>query len=128
MEGSINRNGGIFLTLLRQVAIILGICLAGELLNNLLNIPIPGNVLGMILLLLLLVTGVIKLEMIDKITKFLLEHLAFFFVPAGIGLLSNLELIKDQWFAIIVTITISTVLVMVVTGLTVQFLMRRWSA
>ncbi|SDK84284.1 CidA/LrgA family protein [Natronincola ferrireducens] len=116
------------MTLLRQVAIILGICLAGELLNNLLNIPIPGNVLGMILLLLLLVTGVIKLEMIDKITKFLLEHLAFFFVPAGIGLLSNLELIKDQWFAIIVTITISTVLVMVVTGLTVQFLMRRWSA
>ncbi|SES95739.1 holin-like protein [Natronincola peptidivorans] len=116
------------MTLLRQLAIVIGICFAGELINKAFNIPIPGNVLGMMLLLILLTTGIIKLEMIDEIAKFLLDHLAFFFVPAGVGLLSHLDIIKEQWIPIIGVILISTVIVMVVTGLTVQFLIRRWSA
>lgn len=119
--------GGNSLSLLKQLGIIVGICLAGELLNRIFRIPIPGNVLGMIILLILLVTGIIKLEMIEKISKFLLDHLAFFFVPAAANILNNLELIQSQWLPIMGVILISTVVVMTVTGLTVEFLIRRWS-
>ncbi|SNT10226.1 holin-like protein [Anaerovirgula multivorans] len=113
--------------LLKQLGIIVGICLAGELLNKILGIPVPGNVIGMIILLILLITGIIKLEMIEKISKFLLDHLAFFFVPAAANILNNLQLIQSQWLPIMGVILISTVVVMTVTGLTVEFLIRRWS-
>lgn len=114
--------------LLKQLGIIVGICLAGELLNKIFKIPIPGNVLGLIILLALLTTGMIKLEKIEKISKFLLDHLAFFFVPSAANILNNLDLIQSQWLPIMGVILISTVIVMTVTGLTVQFLIRRWSA
>lgn len=111
--------------LLRQSCLILGICFIGEALNNLLNLPIPGNVLGMIILLILLGTGVVKLEKIEEISSFLLEHIAFFFVPAGVGLLSCFGLIKGNLFQIIFITLMSTIIIMAVTGLTVQILKRR---
>lgn len=113
--------------LIRQLGIIVGICFFGEFLNKILGVPIPANVLGMLTLLVLLMTGIINIEKIDKISEFLLEHLAFIFLPAGVGILNNIDLIKDQWLPIVVTVVLSTVIVMGVTGLTVQFLIRRKS-
>ncbi|AOY75225.1 CidA/LrgA family protein [Clostridium formicaceticum] len=113
------------MVLFRQFFIIIAVCLAGELVNKSLGIPIPGNVLGMIFLLLLLLLGVIKLEMIDKIAKFLLEHLAFFFIPAGVGLLNNLHLIQGQWLPIMSVVLLSTIIVMGVTGLTIQLIKKK---
>ncbi|MCC5909443.1 MAG: CidA/LrgA family protein [Clostridiaceae bacterium] len=113
--------------ILRQFLIVLAVCLSGEFLNRLLNISIPGNVLGMILLLTLLLTGVIKLEMIDKVTKFLLDHLAFFFIPAGVGILNNVDAIRGQWIPIVTVIIISTILVIVTTGITIQLLKKKES-
>lgn len=113
--------------LIRQLGIIVGICFLGEFLNKILGVPIPANVLGMLTLLVLLMTGIINIEKIDKISEFLLEHLAFIFLPAGVGILNNIDLIKDQWLPIVVTVVLSTVIVMGVTGLTVQFLIRRKS-
>jgi holin-like protein len=113
------------LKFLRQVFIVLAICLIGELINRLLKIPIPGNVIGMILLFLCLVSGIIKLEMIEDISKFLLDHLAFFFLPAGVGLISYLGVIKSNWIAIFSISCIISILVMIISGQTVQFLKRR---
>jgi len=111
--------------LLRQFGTIIIICFVGEFINKLLNIPIPGNVIGMIILLLLLSRGIIKLEEIDEIAGFLLDHLAFFFIPAGVNLLTNLDMMKGQWLAIMTVILLTTILVMIVTGLTIQTLQRR---
>lgn len=107
---------------LRQLAIILAICFIGEVLNKLLNIPIPGNVIGMIILLISLLTGLIKLEAIEDVAEFLLKHLAFFFVPAGVGIISSMDIIKANLFPMLVVILVSTIVVMVVTGITVQIL------
>lgn len=111
--------------LLRQLCIILCICFAGEAIHKLLNLPVPGNVIGMVILFICLCTGIIKLEMIDDISRFLLDHLAFFFLPAGVGLIACLSILKSNWFAILfITFTV-TIMVMVVTGYTVQFIKRR---
>lgn len=107
---------------LRQFAIILVICFLGEALHRVLNLPIPGSVVGMILLLLGLMTGVIKLKHIEETSEFLLDHLAFFFVPAGVGIISSLDVMKGNWVPIFVIIVISTIVVMVTTGITVQLL------
>ena len=110
---------------LRQLGIVLTICLLGEMISKLLNISIPGNVLGMILLIIILFSRIIKVEMIEEISDFLLKHLAFFFIPAGVGLISNLELLKEQWLPILIICLISTLMVIIVTGLTIQFVKRR---
>ncbi len=110
--------------ILRQLGIILAICFAGELIHTLFNLPIPGNIIGMLLLFLSLCTGLIKLEMIEDITKFLLDHLAFFFIPAGVGLISCISIVKDNWISITFICVITTIIVTVVTGHTVQLIKR----
>ncbi len=110
--------------ILRQILIISAFASGGVLLSTLFNLPIPGNVMGMILLLGALITGAVKTEMIAEVTDFLLAHLAFFFLPPGVNLIRNLDLIKGNWLPILGVFFISTVLVMAVTGLTIQFLKK----
>ncbi len=111
--------------LLRQFLIILIICVIGEVLNKVVHIPLPGSIIGMILLFICLSTGLIKIEMIDEISKFLLDHLAFFFIPSGVGLLAYVGILKKNLVSITVICVVTTVLVMIVTGLTVQLIKRR---
>jgi holin-like protein len=110
--------------ILRQVVIILAILLLGEGIRLMTGISIPGTVIGMVLLFLALMTKFIRLEQIDQVTKFLLDHLAFLFVPAGVGLISSLEIIGSSWLPILVIVLVSTVAVIGVTGWTVQLLKR----
>jgi holin-like protein len=112
------------LKILRQVALLLLIVFIGEILNRVFKIPIPGNILGMILLLIALLTGIIKLHQIEEISKFLLDHLSFLFIPAGVGLLSVTGVLKDSWYFLLLMAIITTILVMAVTALVVQFLRR----
>lgn len=111
--------------LLRQLGIVISIAFLGEFLSNMFNLPVPGNVLGMIILLCLLLFKVVKIEMIDDISSFLLGYLPFFFIPAGVGLISNLDLLRDKWLTILLICTLSTIITMIVTGLTIQFIKRR---
>lgn len=109
---------------LRQWGIIIGLCFAGELVNKLFKLPIPGNVIGMILLFLLLLSGIVKLEMVEETGNFLLDHLAFFFVPAGVGLMACNTLLSGNWIAFLSILLITTILVIIMTGHAVQILMK----
>lgn len=110
--------------LIRQFAVLTVICFLGELLKKVLHLSIPGNVIGMIILLACLCTGIIKLEAIEDISKFLLDHLAFFFLPAGVGLLTCMGILQNCWQYVLIIALISTIVVMVVTGITVQLFKR----
>lgn len=110
--------------LLRQIGIILGICFLGGLLQRGLKLPIPGNVLGMVILLAALSGGLIKLETIAEVSDFLLDHLAFFFIPAGVGIIACLGLLKGKWLVVVGVCLITTVLIMVITGHTIQWMQR----
>ena len=98
------------------------ILFAGQILQQKYNLPVPRTVLGMIILLLLLMTRIIKIENIEKITKVLLDHLTLFFVPVGIGIMTMFDKVKDIWAPLLIIIFISTIVVIAVTGLTVQLL------
>ncbi len=115
---------GVAMKLLRQAAVILGICFAGEWLHQLFKLPIPGNVIGMLLLLTGLCSGVIKLAMIEEFSNFLLDHLAFFFIPAGVGVLACLGVLRGKWLAFVTICIVTTVLIIVVTGHSIQWVKR----
>jgi holin-like protein len=110
--------------LLKQFSIILSIYFLGELIQRISGFPIPGNVLGMMILLFCLYIGIIKLEMIDKISDFLLENLAFFFLPATVSLVTFFTLLEGNWALILGISIISTVITLAVTGFTVEFVQK----
>ena len=106
--------------LFREAIIIFGIYLLGVLITDITGVPIPGNVIGMVILFLLLYLKVIKVEQISTISNFFLEHLAFFFIPAGVGLISSFEVIKDIWLQLLIVCFVTTAITMICTGLVVQ--------
>ncbi|AKB43236.1 Antiholin-like protein LrgA [Methanosarcina sp. Kolksee] len=110
--------------MLKQFSIILIIYFLGDLMQKALGLPIPGNVLGMLILFFSLYTGVIKLNMIDKISDFLLENMAFFFLPAGASLITCFALLEGKMTDILAVSLISTFIILAVTGLTVELVQR----
>lgn len=110
--------------LFREAIIILGIYLIGELISKSFSLPLPGNILGMIILLILLCTKVVKVENVENVSDFFLSHLAFFFIPAGVGLISSFPSLKSNLVPILLICIITTAIVIVVTGLIVQFIIN----
>ncbi|SFB05285.1 CidA/LrgA family protein [Clostridium frigidicarnis] len=110
--------------LLRESLIILSIFFVGELLSKGFHLPVPGNIIGMLLLLLLLCFEFVKLEHIESISTFLLDHLAFFFIPAGVGLITSLDVLRYTWYKILIVCFLSTIIVMVCTGKTIDLLKK----
>ena len=108
----------------REAIIILGIYLIGELISKGFSLPLPGNIIGMIILLVLLCTKVIKIENVENISTFFLDHLSFFFIPAGVGLISSFPSIKDSLIYILILCLITTAIVIVTTGLVVQYIIK----
>lgn len=110
--------------MLKQFSIILGIYFLGDLLQETFGLPVPGNILGMLILFLCLLAGVIKLETISRISDFLLENLSFFFLPAGVSLITCSGVLEGKWTAVLGVSVISTVIILGVTGLTVEFVKK----
>lgn len=96
----------------------------GELLQVLFNLPIPGAVIGLILLFIALNMGIIKVEMIEDVCEFLLSNMSFLFIPAGVGLMTSFGMLKGKWLPFMVIIIISTILVWIVTAYVVKFLRK----
>ena len=90
--------------------------LTGELISRLLDIPIPGNVMGMGLLLAALSARLVDVKWIEEAADLLLSNLALFFVPAGVGVMVYGDLIAKEWLPISVATVVSTFVVMAVTG------------
>lgn len=110
--------------LLRQSAIILIICCLGELIHSMFHLNVPGNVIGIVILFLCLVVGIVKVEQIEELSKFLLDHLAFFFVPAGVGILTCIPVLQGKWLAFLAVCIITTVIIITITGWTIQLYIR----
>ncbi len=102
--------------MLQGMVLLLLFQFIGEGLSTLLQLPIPGNVIGMALLLIALSRGWVKLDWLQEAADLLLSYMAMFFVPAGVGVMLYFELIGREWLPIVTGTVISTFVVMAVTG------------
>jgi holin-like protein len=110
--------------MLRAFAILLGCQLAGETITRALAVPMPGPVIGLIMLVLLLF-AVERRHLVDsatvddtwlgKVSNGLLAVLGILFVPAGVGVIQNLGVLGQYGAALAATLLFSTVLTLVVT-------------
>lgn len=105
--------------------VILCCWLAGNLLSALVDGYVSGNIIGMVLLFLLLIFRIVKAETVRPAAKFLLGTMALFFIPYGVGLVESYHVILDNLWAIVIAATLSTVVVLLVTGHTFQLFSRK---
>jgi holin-like protein len=110
--------------MVRGFAWLLGFQLVGELLARALHLPLPGNVIGMALLLAALFAGIVRIEWVQEAAELLLSHMALFFVPAGVGVMAYFGLIARAWLPIAVATIVSSLAVLAVTGWSVAAMQR----
>ena len=112
----------------KQFLIILGISLIGELLNQLLPLPIPASIYGMVILFLGLMTGIIKLESVKETGTFLIAIMPVMFIPAGVGLMESWVIMKPMLVPVCIITVVAIVTVMAATGRVSQWIMRHDTA
>lgn len=105
----------ILLTIL-QIGALYGVSVIGDLLVNILKIPIPGSILGLLLVLLGLHTKVIPVTFIKEGAGFILVILPLFFIPATIGVIQYPELLSIKGMLMILMVIVSTLLTIIVVG------------
>ena len=111
--------------MLIQALTLLFLCqLAGEVIARSLGIVFPGPVIGMGLLFLgMLVLGRSG-EALDKVADTILGHLSLLFVPAAVGVVQQIGLIRANLLAITLALAVSTLLTLIVTVLTFRAVAR----
>lgn len=90
-----------------------------------LKLPIPGNVLGMMILFVLLLTGVMKLTWIEEAASFLLKHLLFFFIPITVGMMTLGSVLLENGMILMSILVISSIVGMIVTGASAQIVAKK---
>jgi holin-like protein len=110
--------------MLGSITLLLLFQLAGEALVQLFALPIPGPVVGMLLLLLALVIRGSAPQPLSDTANTLLQHLSLLFVPAGVGVMLHLARVADEWLAIGAALIGSTALTIAATALTMRALNR----
>ena len=113
------------MTFVKQLAVILAASLAGELLSQLLPLPIPAGIYGLALLFGLLCLGWVKLPQVEQTGQLLLELLPLFLVPATVGLMSVVGELRAMLPAFLTLTLAGTLLVMGVSGWVTQWLLGR---
>ena len=107
-----------------QLAIIFSLCLLGEAIAYILPFPFPAGVISMLLVFLVLLSGQLKVYHIRKQTDFLLDNMAFFFIPAAVSIMDNLHYMQGKLVQIVLICFISTVTTFFITAWSVQLTIR----
>lgn len=110
---------------IKQICIIFGITMAGELLNACLPLPVPSGVYGLFLLLIALCTKIIQVRDVEEVGGFLLDTMPLMFIPVSVGLIESYGAMQEILIPLAVIITVSTIVVMVVTGKVAEFIIRK---
>lgn len=110
---------------LKQLSIIISVCFAGEAVKYILPFPIPGSIYGMVIMFILLLTGILKLEKVEKVSDFLIDCISVMFVPGGVGLIKSWSTLQSMLPAAIGAVAVVTPFVMIVTGRVTQFLIEK---
>lgn len=106
--------------MLESLAVLLFCQLIGELIVLFFAAPVPGPVVGMLLLFLALMFHGEIPEALSETANGLLGQLSLLFVPAGVGVMTHLTLLGNQWLPLSASLIVSTFLTIAVTGLLMQ--------
>lgn len=115
--------------------VLLACELAGDLLHQMFALPVPGPVIGMSILAAALVfrreeptAKSVITDSLERTAESLIRHMGLLFVPAGVGLIAEIAVLRSEWLPIAAGLIGSTLLSLAVTGLVMHWSIRRRTA
>ena len=105
---------------IRQFGIILTVSFLGEMLYAVIPLPIPASIYGLVLMLAALITGIIPLNKVRETGSFFIEIMPLTFIPGAVGLMNSWDALRPMLIPVLVIITVTTILVMIVSGKVTQ--------
>lgn len=110
--------------ILKQLAIIFGICLGCDIFAWVLPVSLPGNVIAIIVIFLLLAFKFMKESSIQETGDFLLKNMTFFFIPSGTAIIEKFGFLEGKIIDLIIISIISTLITFLVTYYTVYAVIK----
>ena len=110
--------------ILGELALIFGICLAGEGIAALIPVAFPASVVSLVLLMVLLLTGVVKDRHIRTVSHFFVANMAFFFVAPCAGIIEHVESLLACLLPFLCAAILTTPLVYAATAWSIQLMLR----
>ena len=108
--------------IIAQFLTILGIYLIGTRLVTWLDLPVPGSIVGMVLLFLALVSGVCKLKWVEAAARLHIKHITLLFIPFIVGVWHFAGIFRVEGIKLVIILAVSSLVVLLVTGFIAEFL------
>ena len=110
--------------IIKQICIILGICWISMLSEYILPFAFSASIIGMLLVLGALLAGVLRVVQIKEVSDFLLQNMAFLFLPAGVSIMNYGAILKENAWQIFLICFVTTIVVFGVTSIAMRITMR----
>ena len=107
-----------------QVSIIILFSLLGNSIVQRFRLPIPGSIIGLLLIFILLQLQIFHLEWVESGANWLLTELLLFFIPSAVGIIQYKSLVVTQGSQFLLVIFFSTIAVMTSTGLIAELILK----
>ena len=108
--------------IIAQFLTILGIYLIGTRLVTWLDLPVPGSIVGMVLLFIALVSGVCKLKWVEAAAQLHIKHITLLFIPFIVGVWHFAGIFRVEGIKLVIILAVSSLVVLLVTGFIAEFL------
>lgn len=108
-----------------SIGIITAVCFAGELLYFLLPLPVPAGIYGLLILLTLLLTGIVKVRQLEQTAHFFLTIMPLLFLEPAVKLMTSFQALRGNIIPILLLCLVSTIIVTAVTGVTAEKICSR---
>lgn len=107
-----------------QLVLYIGVFMGCDRLVSWLHLPLPANIISMLLMLLLIITRILPLSWVKAGSNWLLAEMLLFFIPAVVAVVNYGDLLRVEGWRICLVIAISTLLVLASTAWVVDRIYR----
>ncbi|MCM3735487.1 CidA/LrgA family holin-like protein [Bacillus cytotoxicus] len=114
-----------FIKIIVQVAALYVFYMIGTWIGDTFHLPIPGSLIGMLLLFIVLSLKVLPVKWFDFGAETLVDIMPFLLVPSIIGLMNYGSFFMSKGISLLITVVVSTFLIIIVAGHTGQYFANR---
>ncbi len=109
-----------------QFMIILLFSIVGEVISVLFHLPVPGSIIGLILLFIALQLKIIRLRHIHTVGTFLLDNMTILFLPASVGVMQYVDVIVPNLFPLVLIVLGALIINLMTMGLVVSWIKHQF--
>lgn len=111
--------------IIAEIAVLYVFFLAGEFLQKQFHLPVPGSIVGLLLLFTMLLLKIVPVKLIENGSSFIMAYLPMFFIPATAGIMNHLDIFSGSGLLLISILVVSSIITMVVTAHSSQWIAAR---